>query len=264
MALSGFVAIAVAVGLFILLPTWAADWFRSGRQAGAVTSNVIEAAVRLAVIVGYIAGVGFLPDIRRVFQYHGAEHAVINCFEAGDRVTPENVLKYGVLHPRCGTSFLLTVIVVKLVVNCFLGWPDLWVRMLLRVAVLPLVAALAYELVLFAGRRRNSLFAHALAVPGMTLEMLTTRAFDIKQAEVAIQALAAVAPGVSLPEGLEPPRPWEPRNIAQQSGYGSEGSHVPVDKSSVTPSSLFHDQPTQPPHIVAAAPSADRAEPEET
>jgi len=210
MAASGLGAFALAIGLFVLLPTWAVDWVASGREAGTVLRNVIEGAIRLAVIIAYIAGVGLMPDIRRVFQYHGAEHAAINCFEAGDTVTPDNVLKHSVLHPRCGTSFLLTVVAVKLVVNCFLGWPDPLLRALLRIAVLPLVAALAYEIIYFAGRHRDSLFARALAVPGMAMEALTTRGFDRDQAEVAIHALAAVAPAVSRPEGMEPARPWQP------------------------------------------------------
>lgn len=209
-AASGLGAFALAMGLFVLLPTWAVDWVVSGREAGTVLRNVIEGVIRLAVIIAYIALVGLMPDIRRVFQYHGAEHATINCFEAGDPVTPENVMKHSVLHPRCGTSFLLTVVVVKLVVNCFLGWPDPLLRALLRIAVLPVVAALAYEVIYFAGRHRDSLFARALAVPGMAMEALTTRRFDREHAEVAIHALVAVAPAVRRPEGMEPARPWEP------------------------------------------------------
>jgi len=219
--LSGLIAAVVAIGLFVLFPTWAADWLGAGKQAGPLASNAIEGAARLAVIIAYIGGVGLMPDIRRVFQYHGAEHATINCYEAGEPVTPDNVLRFSVLHPRCGTSFLLLVVVVKLVVNVFLGWPVLWQRLLLRIAVLPLVAALAYEVLYFAGRHRDSLFARAIAVPGMAMEALTTRRPSRDQAEVAIHALAAVAPDVELPEGMEPAKLWQPP--APQEPEPSEG-----------------------------------------
>jgi len=213
--LTGLGAFVLAMGLFVLLPTYSVDWLGVGRKAGPVVNNVVEGGVRLAVILAYIIAIGFMRDIRRVFQYHGAEHATINCYEHGEPVTPDNVLRHSVLHPRCGTSFLLTVIVVKLVVNCFLGWPNPWLRGVLRIAVLPLVAALAYEVIYFAGRHRDSLFARAMAVPGMALESLTTRAFSRDQAEVAIHALSAVAPDVPLPADMKPPNLWQPTVEAQ-------------------------------------------------
>lgn len=221
--LSGIVAVVVAIGLFVLLPTFATDLFRRGGQVGTVASNAIEGALRLAAIIGYIAGVGLLPDIRRVFQYHGAEHAAINCYEAGQPLTPDNVLRFSVLHPRCGTSFLLTVIVVKLVVNCFLGWPDLWLRALLRIAVLPLVAALAYEVIYLAGRQREMLWARLLALPGLLLERLTTRRPSRDQAEVAIYALAAVAPDAQLPAELPPPKLWSPAEQESSAAVTAQG-----------------------------------------
>ncbi|MBC7286885.1 MAG: DUF1385 domain-containing protein [Armatimonadetes bacterium] len=204
---TALLAAALGIGLFVLLPTWATDWARAGRQLGPIANNAIEAAVRLAVIVGYIAAVGLRSEIRRIFQYHGAEHATINCYEAGEEVTPDNALRFSTLHPRCGTSFLLTVIVVKLFVNCFLGWPVLWERMLLRIAVLPVVAGLAYEVIYFAGRRRGTVFAQALAAPGLLLQALTTRRPTPDQVEVAIYALSAVAPDVPLPANFPPPEP---------------------------------------------------------
>lgn len=225
-ALSGILAALLGIGLFILLPTWSADWF-GGRALGPIGANVVEGLVRLAVLIAYIGLVGLLPDIRRVFQYHGAEHAAINCFEAGEPVTPDNVMRFSILHPRCGTSFVLTVIVVKLVVNCFLGWPVLWLRFVLRLAVLPLVAALAYEAIYFAGRHRDSLLARLLALPGMALERLTTRAFTRDQAEVAIYALAAVATGVPLPPNLPPPDPW-PAPVASQLSHEACAADVPL------------------------------------
>ncbi len=193
---SGILAAAIGIGLFIWLPTWAADWF--GRH-GSVAKNFIEGGVRLAVIVAYLAGVSLLPDVRRVFQYHGAEHAAINCYEAGRPLTVENCLDCSVLHPRCGTSFILVVVAVKILVNCFLGWPVLWQRLLIRIAVLPLVAGLAYEIIHFAGRHRASLLGRIVAAPGLALEALTTRRPTAEQVAVAVWALCAVAPDLPAP-----------------------------------------------------------------
>jgi uncharacterized protein YqhQ len=206
--LSGVAAAVLGVGLFLLLPTAATDWITGGHAPGPIAKNAVEGGVRLAIVLLYIAGVGLMPDIRRVFQYHGAEHAAINCYEAGEPVTTDNVMRHSVLHPRCGTSFLLTVVVIKVIVNCFLGWPALWLRMVLRIVVLPLVAALAYEAIYYAGRHRDGLFARLLAVPGMAMELLTTRRHSRDQAEIAIYALSAVAPDVPLPDGLAPAEAW--------------------------------------------------------
>ncbi len=220
--LSGVLAAVVGIGLFILLPTVATGWIVGVHAPvtphdvqGSIIKNAIEGGVRLVIILLYIGGVGFMPDIRRVFQYHGAEHATINCYEAGEPVTVDNVLRFSPLHPRCGTSFLLTVVFVKLVVNCFLGWPALWLRMILRILILPLVAALAYEAIYYAGRHRDGLFARILSAPGMAVELLTTRRHNREQSEIAIYALAAVAPDVPLPEGLEPAEIWTGQPVAE-------------------------------------------------
>lgn len=211
--LSGVFAFMLGIGLFALLPTWVAGWLGGGKTLGTIASNAVEGGIRLLVLVLYIAGVGFMPDIRRVFQYHGAEHAAINCFEAGETVTTDQVMHHSVIHPRCGTSFLFTVIVVQIVVTCFLGWPAFWLRTLSRIAVLPPVAALAYEAIYFSGRHRNSFLAQLIVLPGMALERLTTRRFDRDQAEVAIYALAAVAPEVPLPAELHPPLMWPAEKV---------------------------------------------------
>jgi len=115
-------------------------------------------------------------------------------------------MRYSALHPRCGTAFLLVVIVVKIILGCFFGWPVLWLRMLIRLALLPVVAGLAYEVIRWAGRHRESLLSRILAAPGMLMQVLTTRRPDEQQVEVAIHALAAVAPEVSLPDDVAPAR----------------------------------------------------------
>ncbi len=205
-------ALAIGIGLFVLLPTYAVGWILGPGELGATTENLsaviarnlVEGVIRLLLVMGYIAAISLIGYIRRVFEYHGAEHKAINALEAGQQVTVENAMASSALHPRCGTAFILVVIAVKIIVNCFLGWPDIWLRMLLRLAVLPPVAGIAYEVIHFAGRHRDSVFARALALPGLLLERLTTREADAEQVQVAIYALAAVAPEVELPDGFAP------------------------------------------------------------
>lgn len=210
MLLTTLLSFALGIGLFIILPTAVPQWIFGSQTAGldahSVLLNVIEGGVRLLVIVLYITLISLMKYVRRVFQYHGAEHATINCYEAGGPVTVENCARFSPLHPRCGTAFLLVVIVVKIIVGCFFGWPAPWIRIALRLAVLPAVAAVAYEVLRWSGRHRNSLLARALAAPGLLLQMLTTRHPDLEQIATAIYALAAVAPEVPLPEGFAPPR----------------------------------------------------------
>ncbi|MGD9495774.1 MAG: DUF1385 domain-containing protein [Armatimonadota bacterium] len=217
-------ALALGVGLFVLLPAWAVDWVLGTQEATVraafgqvVLRNLVEGLIRLLVIVGYIAGISLIPYIRRVFQYHGAEHATINAYEDTGEVSVQAALHHSPLHPRCGTAFLLVVIVVKILVNCFLGWPTLWLRLLLRLAVLPPIAGIAYEVIRWAGRHRHSLLSAMLAWPGLLLQKLTTRQPDEHQVEVAIYALATVAPDVDLPPGFA-----EPERV----GIGSGGRIV--------------------------------------
>jgi uncharacterized protein YqhQ len=195
----------VAVGLFIVLPTLLVDWMLGKSQEGAaysdsVVRNLVEGGIRLTIMMLYIVAISLMQYVKRVFQYHGAEHATINCLEDGGPMTPDNCLRHSPLHPRCGTAFLLVVILVKIVVGCFFGWPPPLVRSFIRIALLPLVAGIAYEVVRWAGRHRNSLFSRVLAAPGMLMQVLTTRKPDESQVQVAMYALAAVAPEVQLPE----------------------------------------------------------------
>jgi uncharacterized protein YqhQ len=194
MGLSTALALVAGVGLFIVLPTLVPRWIWGSQTAGlgahSIMLNAVEGGVRLAVIVLYIVGISLLKYVRRVFEYHGAEHATINCYEAGEPITVDNCARYSPLHPRCGTAFLLVVVVVKILVGCFFGWPAAWLRIVLRLAALPVVAGVAYEILRWAGRHRNSLVARALSGPGLALQMLTTRRPDREQLAVAIYALA--------------------------------------------------------------------------
>ena len=191
----------IGLGLFILLPAALVKLLL--HDPSDLVKNLVEGVVRLSIILGYIASISAMSDIRRLFQYHGAEHATINCYEAGEPVTLENCRRYSPLHPRCGTAFLLVFIVVKILVGAVLPYPDvMWQLMLLRILMIPIVAAIAYEIIRYGGRHRTSLLSRAMAQPGLLMQRLTTRHPSDEQIRVAIYALSTVAPEVPLPDGF--------------------------------------------------------------
>ena len=192
-------ALVLASVLFIIIPTGAAH-LAAAYTDDPIVFNLIEGGIRLAAFLLYIWGISFMDGIRRVFQYHGAEHKTIHCYEAGQALTVENVQAFPRLHPRCGTNFLLIVMVVAIVFHVFFGWPDLWLRILSRLAVLPIVAGVSYEIIRFAGRSENRLI-HILIAPGLWLQYLTTRPPADEMVEVAIESLKAVLPPEDIPEG---------------------------------------------------------------
>ncbi|WP_346355204.1 DUF1385 domain-containing protein [Azotosporobacter soli] len=185
-------ALGLAVLLFVIVPTYAAKYIHS-----AVTDprllNLFEGILRLVIFLLYIGAISRMKDIQRVFEYHGAEHKSIHAYEAGVPLTVEEVQKFSTLHPRCGTNFLLIVMVVSIILFAFLGWPDLWLRIATRVVLLPLVAGIAYEIIRFAGSSKAA-WVHYVILPGLWLQKLTTRQPDDAQVEVAIRALLAVLP----------------------------------------------------------------------
>ena len=192
-------ALVLASILFIVIPTGAAH-LAAEYTDDPIVFNLIEGGIRLMVFLLYIWGISFMGGIRRVFQYHGAEHKTIHCYEAGEALTVENVQKFPRLHPRCGTNFLLIVMVVAIVFHVFFGWPDLWLRILSRLAILPVVAGVSYEIIRFAGRSENHL-VHILITPGLWLQYLTTRPPADEMVEVAIESLKAVLPAEDIPAG---------------------------------------------------------------
>ena len=192
-------ALVLASVLFIVIPTGAAH-LAAAYTDDPIVFNLIEGGIRLAVFLLYIWGISFMGGIRRVFQYHGAEHKTIHCYEAGEALTVENVQKFPRLHPRCGTNFLLIVMVVAIVFHVFFGWPDLWLRILSRLAVLPLVAGVSYEIIRFAGRSENRI-VRIMITPGLWLQYLTTRPPEGEMVEVAIESLKAVLPEEDIPAG---------------------------------------------------------------
>ena len=198
-ALTILFALVLASILFIVIPTGAAH-LAAAYTNDPIVFNLIEGGIRLAVFLLYIWGISWMGRIRRVFQYHGAEHKTIHCYEAGEALTVENVQKFPRLHPRCGTNFLLIVMVIAIVFHVFFGWPDLWLRILSRLAVLPVVAGVSYEIIRFAGRSENRI-VRILITPGLWLQYLTTRPPDDEMVEVAIESLKAVLPPEDIPAG---------------------------------------------------------------
>lgn len=192
-------AFVLAAILFIAIPTGAAKFFHFVTD-DPVFLNLMEGFLRLAIFLGYIWGISCMKDIRRVFQYHGAEHKTIHCYEAGLPLTVENVQKFSRLHPRCGTNFLLIVMLVSIFVFAFLGWPSLIERIASRIVLLPVVAGISYELIRFAGRTTNPI-ALKLIQPGLWLQYLTTRPPEDDMVEVAIESLKAVLPEEEIVPG---------------------------------------------------------------
>jgi uncharacterized protein YqhQ len=184
------VAIAFTVGIFIVLPTWVMSFF-GGFVENAVALNFIEGGMRIALFVAYIAAISRMKDIQTVFRFHGAEHECIHCYESGLDLTPENCQTFETLHPRCGTSFLMFVMVIALLLFSLLGWPDLLPRILSRIVLIPVIAGLSYELLRWAGRSTSPV-VKILSVPGLLLQKLSTMRPDEGQLEVAIAAMKAV------------------------------------------------------------------------
>jgi uncharacterized protein YqhQ len=183
--------LALAVGLFFLLPAGITSLFKDALP-NSIAFVVVEKLIRVTIFVAYLWAVTRLKDLQRVFEYHGAEHKTIACYEAGMPLTPDNAQRFSRLHPRCGTSFLLIVMIVAVVVFAPLGAPAWHWLLISRVVGIPLVAGLAFEIIKWFGRNRTKRWARILMTPGLKLQLLTTREPDRAQLAVAIAALEAV------------------------------------------------------------------------
>lgn len=195
MYLSVFFSLIISIGMFILLPNFVSSLIVPNKEANVVLYNVIESILRISIFIVYLLLVSKMKDIKRVFEYHGAEHKSIFCYEAGEELNVENVKKQSRFHPRCGTSFLLFVMIISIIVFSLIGrHPNMFVNMGLRLLLLPLVAGISYEVIKFAGRNADNKWISWLNKPGMWLQHLTTREPDDSQIEVAIASLKAVIP----------------------------------------------------------------------
>ena len=182
------IAIGFAVLLFKVSPALITDWI--GIQAGWFV--IVEGGIRVTIFVLYLSLISLFPDLRRVFQYHAAEHKAINAYEAGEELKPEIVQRYSLIHPRCGTAFLLWVMVIAIFVFAFFGRPHWYWLIATRILLLPVIAGIAYELIRFAGKHQDNRVLMSLLAPGMWLQRLTTREPSLDQIEVSIRALKEV------------------------------------------------------------------------
>ena len=189
--LSAILGIALAVLLFTFLPAFLVGFLKGILPRWGL--SLIEGFLKIALFVGYLAVVSLLPDMKRMFQYHGAEHKTIFCYEAGLELTVENVRKQKRFHPRCGTSFLIIALILSILVFSVVTWSSPLIRTLLKLALTPIVVGIAYELIKLAGRYDN-VFTRILSFPGLKLQHLTTREPDDSMIEAAIASVKPVIP----------------------------------------------------------------------
>ena len=183
------IAIGFAVMLFKVTPALITDWIGIKRTGWFV---IVEGMIRVTLFILYLTLISFLPDLRRVFQYHAAEHKAINAYEAGEELEPETVQRQSLIHPRCGTAFLLWVMVIAIFVFAFFGRPAWYWLIATRILLLPVIAGIAYELIRFAGKHQRNRLLMTVLAPGLWLQRLTTREPTLDQLEVSIRALQEV------------------------------------------------------------------------
>ncbi len=200
MGITMAIALVLGIGIFLVLPLLAARLLEPFVHS-LLAINLIEGVIRLVILVGYVAGISLMKDIRRVYAYHGAEHMAVHTYEAGEPLTVDNVQRHPTPHPRCGTAFLITVAIVSVaafaILDALLGTELYW-RILSRIVPVPLVAAVSYEIIRFAGAHRGSWFGRILSAPGLWLQRITTRQPDADQIEVAIAAMSAAVAADNL------------------------------------------------------------------
>lgn len=191
---SVIMALVFSIAIFILGPTILTNLLKNIIK-NSFLLNLVEGIVRVSLFVGYVYLVSKLEDIKRVFMYHGAEHKTIYCYEYGEELTVENVQRYSTLHPRCGTSFLINVLLISIIVFSFFGWPNPLLRLVIRLAMLPVIAGLSYELNRYVGRSSSdNIFTKIIAYPGFLIQKITTKEPDDSMIEVAIAAMKRVIP----------------------------------------------------------------------
>ena len=188
LTLSMLLGLGFGIGLFFLFPAGIAYLFEHYLNVPNGFTNLIEGLIRLSLLVGYVWAIGFIPDIRRVFGYHGAEHKTINAFEADAKLTPETVQTFSREHPRCGTAFLLTVVIFSIILFSLIGPLSLWMRLATRILLIPFLAMLAYEYIRLSARYVDHAWAKPFIAPNLWLQRLTTREPELPMLEVAIKA----------------------------------------------------------------------------
>ena len=196
-AIGSMLGVVLGVALFLMLPTFAAKGIDilTGGFVGehAVLRSVIEGLIRMAIFVAYVWIVGLLPDIRRTYEYHGAEHKSVACFEKGLELIPANAKTCTRFHPRCGTSFIFVMLIISIIVNSFLTWDNVWIRFGSKILLLPVIIGLGFEFIMYAGKHDN-IFTKIVSAPGLWMQRITTKEPDESQLEVALTALKNAIP----------------------------------------------------------------------
>jgi hypothetical protein len=185
-------SLALGVAIFFMVPLFATRYLIDPYINSALLSNVLEGLIRIGIVIAYLKLISLMPDIKRVFAYHGAEHKVVNAYEAGVPLEVESVKNYSTAHARCGTAFLFIVLVVAIFVFALFGQPTLWIRILSRIALIPVIAVISYEIMKFGAGHINNPVVRILLAPGLILQAITTREPDDSQIEAAISALNEV------------------------------------------------------------------------
>ncbi|MBE6597948.1 MAG: DUF1385 domain-containing protein [Ruminococcaceae bacterium] len=187
--------LVLGVGLFLMLPTFVTSQVDSLLKVEIpFVKSLIEGLIRMAIFVLYIWGVSFMSDIKRTYQYHGAEHKSVACFEAGLPLTPENARKCSRFHPRCGTSFIFVMLFISIILNSFLTWDNVWVRFGSKLLMLPIIVGVGFEFLMLAGKHSGNILVKILSAPGLWLQRITTKEPDDSQLEVALTALRHAIP----------------------------------------------------------------------
>ncbi len=223
MGISTVLGVLLAVGLFVFLPTMLTKWIEklSGVSLG-LFKNLIEGIIKIAVFIGYILLVSLMKDIRRTFEYHGAEHKSIFCFEANEELTVENVKKQKRFHPRCGTSFIFVILIISILINSlpFVPLDNVILRTLTKLLLLPLIVGIGFEFIMLAGKHDNA-FTRILSAPGLWMQRITTKEPDDQQIEVAILSLKAALPDV-FPDFVY----VDPHDIVPEESMESEAQNI--------------------------------------
>jgi len=195
-------AVVIAVGAFVVLPLYIANSVPALRTGNSILFNLAEGAIRIIFFLIYLLAISRMKDIHRVFQYHGAEHKTVYTYEAGEELTVENARKYTTLHPRCGTAFLMIVLIISILVFSLAGNPALWLKILSRLLLLPVVAGVSYEALRFSGKEYdNHWWVRLLVKPGLWLQLLTTAEPSDDMLEVAIASIKRVTEDPNVPAG---------------------------------------------------------------
>ena len=217
MGIATVLGMVVGLGLFLYLPAFVTKWLDSLLGGIGWFRNVIEGVMKIAIFVAYIALCSLMKEMRRTFEYHGAEHKSIACYESGMELTPANAAKCSRFHPRCGTSFLFVILILSILVNSLISWENLALRVVLKILLLPVIVGLGFEFIMYAGKHTN-FFTRLLSAPGLWMQRITTREPDESQLEIAITALK-----------LAMPDEFPPESVAEEDGENSADADIEAE-----------------------------------